>query len=155
MSWLVRLYPPSWRRRYGEELEGLVRDMPGRAGTALDLLVGAAIAYRDVVRANRILSATGAYLHGLCVAVLVQAIAFVSLVMVAQGRSDPTDLRLGPFDVATFTPVPFFQGPLLDEPVILLHPAATAWLAETLLLAALALMLAAVLTAPRLLRSLR
>jgi len=154
MSWLVRLYPPSWRRRYGEELEGLVREMPGRAGTALDLLVGAAIAYRDVVRANRILSATGAYLHGLCVAMLVQAIAFVTLVMVAQGRPDATDLRLGPLDLAAFVPTTL-QGLLDLEPEILLRPAGTAWLAETLLLAVLALMLAAVLTAPRLLRSLR
>jgi len=155
MSWLVRLYPPSWRRRYGEELEGLVREMPDRAGTTLDLLVGAAIAYRDVVRANRILSAAGAYLHGLCVAVLVQAIAFVSLVMVAQGRSDATDLRLGPFDLATFIPPPLPATATDLEPAILFRAAADAWLAETLLLAALALMLAAVLTAPRLLRSLR
>ena len=155
MSWLVRLYPPSWRKRYGAELEGLVREMPQRAGTSLDLLVGAAIAYRDVVRANRVLSAAGAYLHGLCVAVLVQAIVFVSLILFGGERQKATDIRLGPFDFATFTPPPLRLGPLDLEPAILVPRAVDAWLPEMLLLGVLALMLAGVVSAPRLLRSLR
>src|SRR5437868_11997427 len=48
------------------------------------LVMGAAVAYRDVIRGNRVLAAAGAYLHGICVAVLVQAIGFVSLVLAAQ-----------------------------------------------------------------------
>ena len=96
MNRLVRLYPPSWRKRYGSELELLVEDMPAKAGVALDLLIGAAIAYRDAVRANRTLSAAGGYLHGLCVAVLAQAIVFVAMVLVGQRSTTPTDFRATP-----------------------------------------------------------
>ena len=46
MSRLVRLalraYPPSFRARYGDELAVLVSDLPASAGTAPDLLLGAA-----------------------------------------------------------------------------------------------------------------
>lgn len=156
MNWLVRLYPRSWRKRYGSELEVLVQDMPGRMGTALDLLIGAAIAYRDVIRANRILSAAGAYLHGLCVAVLLQAIVFVSLIMAAQGGPDPTAFGIGPVVLATF--VPAGRNARLSESlqarVWVTHVAET-WGLEVILLVVLGLTLAGLLAAPRLVRALR
>ena len=156
VNWLVRLYPPSWRKRYGREMESLVDEMPGRVGVALDLLVGAAIAYRAVIRADRLLSAAGAYLHGLCVAVLVQAIAFVSLVLAGQGSSDPTELRLGPVDLATVVgPVRFELGPREQSPEVLLRDAAVPIAADVVVLAILIFVLVVVLTAPRLLRALR
>ncbi len=154
MSWLVRLYPPSWRKRYGAELEELVRQTPGQIGTALDLLMGAAIVYRDVIQANRVLSAAGAYLHGLCVAVLVQAIAFVCLIMAAQGSGSQTVVRIGPVEVVTFVPgFPNYLRSLSAE--ILTRHVAQVWLPESVLLAAVILMLVLVLAAPRRLRSLR
>lgn len=158
MNWLVRLYPPSWRRRYGRELEQLVEDVPGRLAVTLDLLVGAAIAYRDVVAANRVLSTAGAFLHGLCVAVLLQAIVFVSAVLAGQGSSTPTELRVGPFDLATVVGI---QPPALIREGEQLHAAirfaqvALPLVAELLLLAMLFVALLAVLAAPRALRSLR
>jgi hypothetical protein len=157
MSWLVKLYPPSWRKRYGGELEDLIEHMPGHVGTELDLLVGATIAYRDVIRANRVLSAAAAYLHGLCVAVLLQAIVFVSLIMAGQRSSEPTEFRLGPFDLATFLPPPLYVrlNPAVLAPDIWVQQVAQAWLPEVVLLGLLGLMLAALLSAPRLLRSLR
>jgi hypothetical protein len=41
MTWLVRLYPPAWRRRYGRELEELLATRPASLGVAFDLVVGA------------------------------------------------------------------------------------------------------------------
>jgi hypothetical protein len=38
---LVRLYPPAWRRRYGDEMLALIEAGPVRAGGRLDLLRGA------------------------------------------------------------------------------------------------------------------
>jgi hypothetical protein len=43
--WALRLYPPSFRARYGTELDALVADLPRRRGTGLDLLRGAALAW--------------------------------------------------------------------------------------------------------------
>lgn len=156
MSWLVRLYPPSWRKRYGGELEVLVQELPGRMGTALDLLVGAAIAYRDVIRANRTLSAAGAYLHGMCVAMLLQAIAFVTLVMASQGRNAPTTFSIGPVALATFVPAVRNAG--LRESLaaqVWVTQAAETWGVEVVLLLAVGVGLAMLLAAPRLLRTLR
>jgi len=101
MKPLLRLYPASWRKRYGNEMGALLDDVPRGPGVALDLLLGAAAAYGDVIRANRILSAMGAYIHGVCVAVLVQAIAFVALILVAQGSNSSTEAWLGPIHFAT------------------------------------------------------
>jgi hypothetical protein len=39
--WLLKLYPPRWRRRYGAELAELVAGQRFAIGTALDLLAGA------------------------------------------------------------------------------------------------------------------
>jgi hypothetical protein len=39
--WLIRLYPPAWRRRYGRELAELIATQPASFGTALDLVAAA------------------------------------------------------------------------------------------------------------------
>ena len=44
MRWLVRLYPASWRERYGSELEQLVQDLrpsTSSLGVVVDLVKGA------------------------------------------------------------------------------------------------------------------
>ena len=41
MMWLLKLYPPRWRRRYGTELADLVAAQPFSIGGALDLFGGA------------------------------------------------------------------------------------------------------------------
>ena len=158
MSWLVRLYPRSWRKRYGEEMEDLVQKMPGRLSVALDLLIGAAIAYRDVIRRERVLSAAGAFLHGVCVAVLLQAIAFVTLILAGQGSSDPTDVRLGPLVFATMVGLPQVIYAQLGESLqaqASILALSRAWWPEAVLLTLLVFALAIVLATPRLLRRLR
>jgi hypothetical protein len=45
MTWLIRLYPPAWRRRYGRELADLIAAQPASFGTALDLVAGAVDAW--------------------------------------------------------------------------------------------------------------
>jgi hypothetical protein len=103
MKALLRLYPRSWRKRYGGEMDALVEELPSEIGVALDLLIGAAVAYASVVRSNRVLSTAAAYLHGVCVAVLVQAIAFVTLVLVSQQSQRSSIVEIGPFQFATVT----------------------------------------------------
>ncbi len=41
MTWLVKLYPPAWRRRYGRELTQLIATQPMSVATAIDLVAGA------------------------------------------------------------------------------------------------------------------
>jgi hypothetical protein len=41
MTWLLKLYPPRWRRRYGAELADVVAAQPFSIGTAIDLIAGA------------------------------------------------------------------------------------------------------------------
>ena len=41
MTWLIRLYPPAWRRRYGRELADLIATQPASIGTAIDLVAAA------------------------------------------------------------------------------------------------------------------
>ena len=154
MSWLVRLYPRAWRKRYGAELETLVHETPGRVGVALDLMVGAAIAYRDVIRANRVLSAAGAYLHGLCVVVLVQGIVFLSLVFAGQRSASPTDFAIGPMDFVTYQP-PDLRYEFRSLIASLRLPTLGTFATEVVLFAILAGTLIAVLALPRLVRSLR
>ncbi|MDQ3871615.1 MAG: hypothetical protein M3301_08385, partial [Chloroflexota bacterium] len=36
--WLIRLYPPGWRRRYGEEFLALLEELPLGAGEVWDVL---------------------------------------------------------------------------------------------------------------------
>lgn len=45
MTWLIYLYPPTWRRRYGRELAGLLATQPASFSTAFDLVAGAADAW--------------------------------------------------------------------------------------------------------------
>jgi hypothetical protein len=41
MTWLLKLYPPGWRRRYGQELGELMAAQPFSIGTAIDVIAGA------------------------------------------------------------------------------------------------------------------
>ena len=41
MTWLLKLYPPRWRRRYGAELTDLLAAQPFSIGVAVDLMAGA------------------------------------------------------------------------------------------------------------------
>ena len=41
MIWLLRLYPPAWRRRYGRELAELIATQPASFGMAVDLVAAA------------------------------------------------------------------------------------------------------------------
>jgi hypothetical protein len=45
MTWLVKLYPPAWRRRYGRELAELVATQPVSYRTVIDLVAGAVDAW--------------------------------------------------------------------------------------------------------------
>ena|SRR5690242_8924663 len=45
MRWLLRLYPPAWRRRYEDEMAALLQEQRTGSRTALDLLRGAADAW--------------------------------------------------------------------------------------------------------------
>jgi hypothetical protein len=45
VTWLLRLYPPRWRRRYGAEVAELVAAQPFSIGVAADLLAGAVDAW--------------------------------------------------------------------------------------------------------------
>jgi hypothetical protein len=126
-------------------MAAVVENLPTDVGLALDLLVGAGAAYASAVRANRILSSAAAYLHGVCVAVLVQAIAFTALVLVSQQSQGPTVLEWGPFRFVSVLPQTIFWGPrfalgILTRPVLGSAPALALLM---LLLASLALFLAA------------
>lgn len=100
MRALLRLYPRSWRNRYGDEMDALVNELPAEMGVALDLLIGAATAYVSVVRGNRILSSAASYLHGVCVAVLVQAVGFLTLVLISQRSVAPTIVAIDQVQLA-------------------------------------------------------
>ena len=151
MKSLLRLYPRSWRKRYGAEMEVLVDQMGGRLGVGLDLVVGAARAYRDVIAGNRILSAAGACLHGFCVAVLVQAIALVSMILIWE-QSSIRDFGLGPIDFVTMSPSALFGLHQLSPAVWV--AVYRSWLPDALLLVVLLAALALVLATPRLVRRL-
>jgi hypothetical protein len=45
VTWLIGLYPPRWRRRYGRELRALIAAQPASFGTAIDLVAGAVDAW--------------------------------------------------------------------------------------------------------------
>jgi len=45
MRWLLRLYPTSWRDRYGAEMSDLLDELPARPGAAFDLIGGAVRAH--------------------------------------------------------------------------------------------------------------
>jgi hypothetical protein len=41
VTWLLRLYPPRWRRRYGAEFRALIAPQRFSIGTAIDIIGGA------------------------------------------------------------------------------------------------------------------
>lgn len=41
MTWLLNLYPPRWRRRYGGEFRALIAPLPFSFGLAIDIIGGA------------------------------------------------------------------------------------------------------------------
>jgi hypothetical protein len=49
MKWLLRLYPPAWRARYGAEMADLLDELPSGPGVALDLVRGAGQAHLKAV----------------------------------------------------------------------------------------------------------
>ena len=152
MKPLLRLYPRSWRDRYEREMEVLLEELPTGIGVGLDLVLGAAGAYAAVIRGNRFLSACGAFLHGIWVAVLLQSIAFVTFILVAESSRDTfTTVQVGALRLVTYMrPGPF--GPLLREGAASLALRFD-WLPSAALLAALVLALAFVLAMPRLVRT--
>ena len=128
VKFLLRLYPPSWRRRYGHEMSDLVEQLPSDAGVALDLLIGAAAAYAAAIHHNRILSSAASYLHGVCVTVLVQAIAFVTLILFSQQSRGSFTIALGPFSFVSVAPAVYWGGGLRSlmatvQPVLASLPA--------------------------------
>ncbi len=147
MKALLRLYPRAWRERYGSEMAVLVDDLPADIGVALDLLLGAGAAYAMAVRANRMLSSAAAYLHGVCVAVLLQAIAFVMLVFVSQQSQGPMIIQLGPIQVGSVVPQSVFRISELQSALV---RTVVDSMPLFVLLASLLVILVLVLAAPRL-----
>lgn len=47
MRWLLALYPPRWRRRYGEELRELIGSQPFSLHSVIDLVAGAIDAWLE------------------------------------------------------------------------------------------------------------
>jgi hypothetical protein len=47
MTWLLALYPPRWRHRYGDELRSLVASQPFSFQAAVDLIAGAIDAWLE------------------------------------------------------------------------------------------------------------
>ena len=132
-------------------MDALVEELPAEAGVVLDLVVGAAVAYATVVRANRVLSTGAAYLHGVCVAVLLQAIAFVTLVLVSQQSQGSTIVDVGLFHFASVVRSDFHLLHRLSALIVrTLIDSATA---EVLLLLLVATLIFAIVAPRRLRRS--
>jgi len=150
MRLLLRLYPRSWRRRYEREMEVLLEDLRADTGVLLDLAVGAVIAYATVVRGNRVLNTAAAFVHGVCVAVLLQAIAFVILVLAGNnGAGILLPVSIGPVHIATF----WRSTAQLGLEVAPLLPATAVGLTASAMLAVLMVALATFLALPRLVRT--
>jgi hypothetical protein len=47
MTWLLALYPPRWRRRYGDELRALIASQPFSLHATIDLIAGAIDAWLE------------------------------------------------------------------------------------------------------------
>ena len=47
MTWLLALYPPRWRRRYGDELRALIGAQPFSLHAVIDLMAGAIDAWLE------------------------------------------------------------------------------------------------------------
>jgi hypothetical protein len=132
-------------------MEVLLEQLPGEVGVGLDLLLGAAAAYATVVRGNRLLSAAGAYLHGLCVAVLLQAIAFVTFILLAQRSAGSSYIAVGNVRFAAYLRPSF----LFYGSAGLIQNLNLDWLPSAVILLTLLAGLALVLATPRLIRTAR
>ena len=128
-------------------MDALVDELPAEIGVVLDLLIGAASAYASVVRGNRVLSSAASYLHGVCVAVMVQAIAFVTLVLVSQQSQQPTVVAIGPIQFASVAQPEFARLHGLVASVMV--QAIIGSLPAVILLIALLAILTLVLAGPR------
>jgi hypothetical protein len=47
MTWLLALYPPRWRRRYGDEVRALIGSQPFSLHAGIDLIAGAIDAWLE------------------------------------------------------------------------------------------------------------
>jgi hypothetical protein len=47
MTWVLALYPPRWRRRYGDELRALLGSQPFSLNAVIDLIAGAIDAWLE------------------------------------------------------------------------------------------------------------
>ncbi len=47
MTWVLALYPPRWRRRYGDELRALIGSQPFSLHAVIDLIAGAIDAWLE------------------------------------------------------------------------------------------------------------
>jgi hypothetical protein len=47
MTWVLALYPPRWRRRYGDELRALIGSQPFSLHAVIDLMAGAIDAWLE------------------------------------------------------------------------------------------------------------
>jgi hypothetical protein len=150
---LLRLYPRSWRARYGREMETLVDEMPSDLGVALDLLIGAVRAYAVLVAGNRVLSGAAGFLQGVCVGVLLQGIAFLTVILFAERGNGEAQLQLGPIYLATIqTGTYLLQGELRS--LGLQQWPGNEVVATVVLLVLILAALTAVVAAPRLSRAL-
>jgi hypothetical protein len=59
VTWLIRLYPPAWRRRYGRELAELLAAQPASFRTAVDLVAGAVDAWLNPQSSTAVTAANG------------------------------------------------------------------------------------------------
>jgi hypothetical protein len=59
VTWLIRLYPPAWRRRYGRELAELIATQPASFGTAIDLVAAAIDAWLNPQSSTVVQTADG------------------------------------------------------------------------------------------------
>jgi hypothetical protein len=127
----------------------LVEQLPSGPGVALDLLIGAGAAYVRAIRNNRILSSAASYLHGVCVAVLVQAIAFVTLILFSQQSHGPLTISLGPFSFVSIAPATYWGIHRYQLGALLSRQDLTSALPSLALLLALVVALVLLVTGPR------
>lgn len=124
MHWLVRLYPPRWRRRYEAEFVALLEDVRPRGLALVNVLVGALLAHFapppddlgaaqpvggiDVTRAFPPPARQTAFALA-ALALLVPTIVFLSLAVLKYWLALDA-----PFDAA----LPVFQSPVVEQLVV-------------------------------------
>jgi hypothetical protein len=60
MTWLLALYPPRWRRRYGDELRALIASQPFSLHAVIDLTAGAIDAWLEPQKIPQQMAPAGA-----------------------------------------------------------------------------------------------